>query len=441
MDYRKLGNSGLLVSVIGLGTNRFGSPKVPYREVERILLGAIDQGINLIDTADYYQKGLSEEYIGRALHGHRRDVILASKFFYEVGEGPNDRGLSRYHLMNSLEQSLCRLCTDHIDLYYIHHWDDLTPIEETLRAMDDMVHAGKVNYIGCSSFASWQLAHANLLAETRGWSTFVVIQSHYHLFERKVEQEVLPYCREHGVGFIPYFPLAGGFLTGKYRRDAPAPPGSRGETNSYVRQYMHDPFFDKLEKLEDWARQRDHQLTEVSLAWLLAQPGVCAVIPGASTLEQFQASIVSAEWKLSKLETEELRQILTGIPEINHDLGNRLGIKPGTRGALVNHPEDYPDLLGELPGDIVLHKSLSGSLNFIQLFVKTEIELNELLPVICQVLQPGGLLWITYPIKIPADEPTLDDYKIQEMLSRQDFAAARHVDIDDTWMAIGFIKK
>jgi aryl-alcohol dehydrogenase-like predicted oxidoreductase len=441
MEYRQLGNSGLLVSVIGLGTNHFGSPKVPYKEVERILLGAIDQGVNLIDTADYYQKGLSEEYIGRALQGHRRDVILASKFFYEVGEGPNDRGLSRYHLMNSLEQSLSRLGTDQIDLYYIHHWDAHTPIEETLRALDDMVRAGKVKTIGCSSFASWQLAHANLLAEIKGWSPFVVIQSHYHLFERKVEQDVLPYCRQYGVGFIPYFPLAGGFLTGKYRRGAPAPPGSRGETNIYVRQYMNDRFFDKLEKLDIWARQRDHQLTEVSLAWLLAQPGVCAVIPGASTLEQFQSSIVSAEWELSKLETEEISQILTGIPEINHNLGKRLGINPGTRGALINHPEDYPDLLGELQGDIVLKKNLSGSFNFIQLFVKTEIELNSLLPVTCQVLQRGGLLWITYPIHILAHEPTLDDLKIQEMLIRQEFAVTRHIAIDDIWMAIGFIRK
>ncbi len=441
MEYRKLGKSGLLSSVIGLGTNRFGSPKVPYKEVERILLGAIDQGVNLIDTADYYQKGLSEEYIGQALHGHRRKVILASKFFYEVGEGPNDRGASRYHLMNSLEQSLNRLRTDHIDLYYIHYWDNHTPIEETLRALDDLVRAGKVNYIGCSSFASWQLARANLLAETRGWSPFVVIQSHYHLFERRVEREVLPYCREHGVGFIPYYPLAGGFLTGKYRRGTPAPPGSRGETNSYVRQYMHEPFFEKLGKLEDWARQRDHQLTDAALAWLLAQPGVCAVIPGASNLEQFQASVDSADWVLSKQEMEEISQVLSGTPEIHHDLGNRLGIKPGTRGALINHPEDYPDLLGNLHGNTVLIKSLSGSLNFIQLFVKTEIELNGFLPDTCQVLQAGGLLWITYPIKIQPDESILDDDKIQEICSRQGFTVTRRVAVDDIWTAIGFIKK
>ncbi len=441
MEYRKIGKSGLLTSVIGLGTNRFGSPKVTYKEVERILLGAIDQGVNLIDTADYYQKGLSEEYIGRALQTHRRKVILASKFFYEVGEGPNDRGASRYHLMNSLEQSLKRLCTDHIDLYYIHYWDNHTPIEETLRALDDLVRAGKVNYIGCSSFASWQLARANLLAETRGWSPFIVIQSHYQLFERKVEREVLPYCREFGVGFIPYYPLAGGFLTGKYRRDTPVPQGSRGETNSYVRQYMREPFFEKLENLESWARQRDHQLTDAALAWLLAQAGVCAVIPGASTWEQFQASLVSADWNLTKQELEEINLILSGVPEINHDLGSRLGIKPGTRGALINHPEDYPDLLGELQGDTLLIKSLSGPLNFIQLFVKTEIELNGLLPVTCQVLQPGGLLWITYPINIPSDDSILDEHKIQEMCLRQGFAVTNHVAIDDNWTAVGFIKQ
>jgi len=297
-----------------------------------------------------------------------------------------------------------------------------------------------VNNIGCSSFASWQLARANLLAETRGWSPFVVIQSHYHMFERKVEKEVLPYCREHGVGFIPYYPLAGGFLTGKYRRNAPAPPGTRGETNSYVRQYMHEPFFDRLEKLEEWANQKDHQLTDVALAWLLAQPGVCAVIPGASNLEQFQASIVSADWELSGQELKEMNHILLGVPEIHHDLGTRLGIKQGTRGALINHPEDYPDLLGELQGDIVLTKSLSGSFNFIQLFVNTEIELAGLLPITSQVLQEGGLLWVTYSAKIPVDNSSLDEYKIQEMCSRQGLSATRLVPVDESWIAIGFIK-
>src|SRR5690606_17245144 len=147
--------------------------------VERILLGAIDCGVNLIDTADYYQKGLSETYIGKALAGKREKVILASKFYYETGEGPNERGASRYHMMNSLEKSLSRLGTDHIDLYYIHRWDAATPIEETLRALDDCVRDGKVRYIGASSFAAWQLARANLLAEARGWSPFVLLQSHY----------------------------------------------------------------------------------------------------------------------------------------------------------------------------------------------------------------------------------------------------------------------
>jgi aryl-alcohol dehydrogenase-like predicted oxidoreductase len=195
-------------------------------------------------------------------------------------------------------------------LLYVHRWDADTPIEETLRALDDLIRQGKVRYAGASNFASWQLAHANLLAEVRGWSPFVVIQSEYHLLERGVEREVLPYCRAHKVGFVPYFPLAGGFLTGKYQRGQPAPPGSRGESNSYVQQYMTEAYYDKIEQLTAWAQARERGLNELAQAWLLAQPQVCSVITGATSLDQLWANVKAADWVLTAADLQEINTIL-----------------------------------------------------------------------------------------------------------------------------------
>ena len=239
MNYRQLGNSGVRVSVIGLGANRFGSENVPQTEVNRIIAAALDLGINFIDTSNNYTAGHSEETLGHALKGRGDKVVLATKFSFPKKDGPNTWGASRYQMMQAVEGSLRRLQTDHIDLYYAHRWDDTTPIEETLRAFDDLIRLGKVRYIGASAYASWQLAHANVLAELRGWTAFVVLQSEYNLLERSVEREVLPYCRAHGVGFVPYYPLAGGFLTGKYEKGKPPPAGSRGERDRYV-PAMHD---------------------------------------------------------------------------------------------------------------------------------------------------------------------------------------------------------
>ena len=250
MEYRQLGCSGVRVSVIGLGTNRFGSPPLPQEEVTRIIDYAQEAGINYIDSANSYVKTQSEATLGRALKGRWDKFVIGTKFYNPTGDGTNDRGASRYHIMNACEASLRRLQTDHIDLYYLHRWDDCTPIEETLRALDDLVRMGKVRYIACSNLAAWQLAHANLLAEVRGWSKFVVIQSEYSLLERDVEKEVLPYCRAQNVGFVPYHPLAGGFLTGKYRRGLPPPPGSRGETAPYMKKYMAGAhYYDGVERL------------------------------------------------------------------------------------------------------------------------------------------------------------------------------------------------
>jgi aryl-alcohol dehydrogenase-like predicted oxidoreductase len=309
VEYRQLGNSGVRVSVIGLGTNQFGG-KVDQAGVNDIVHGALDLGINFIDTANVYRGGRSEETLGVALKGRWHQVVLATKFTMKMGDGPNERGASRYHMMNAVEESLRRLQSDHIDLYQVHEWDETTPLEETLRALDDLVRSGKVRYVGASNFSAWQLTKANLLAEVRGWAPFVTIQPHYHMFEREIEKELIPYCNAHNVGVLPYFPLAGGFLTGKYRRGEAAPPGSRGETSAYVQKYMTDPGYDKIEALTAWARERGRSMTELAHAWLLAQPRVSSVISGATRLAHVQSNAQAANWALTSEELEEVNAIL-----------------------------------------------------------------------------------------------------------------------------------
>ena len=318
MQYRQLGHSGVRVSVIGLGTNQFGSENLPFKEVSRIINVSLEKGINFIDTANTYQQSRSEEYIGKALKGRRREVVLATKFYFRLSDAINEAGCSRYHMMNTVEDSLQCLQTDHIDLYYVHRWDENTPIEETQRALDDLVRAGKVRYVGCSDFAAWQLARASLMAEFRNLAPFIVIQSHYHLFNRDVEREVLPYCRAHKVGFIPYLPLAGGFLTGKYKRNQPAPAGSRGENSSYVQKFMNDFYFDQLDKLSGWANDHNRTLTDLAHAWLLAQPAVVSVISGGTRLEHFETNMISADWCLTPQDLDEIDAII-GKPIIQPD--------------------------------------------------------------------------------------------------------------------------
>lgn len=309
MEYRPLGNSGVRVSVVGLGTNRFGSAKVPQSEVSSIIDAALELGINHIDTANRYQGGRSEEALGVAMRGRRDRFVVASKFTMPVGDGPNDWGASRYHMMVAVEDSLRRLQTDRIDLYYVHRWDPQTPLEETLRALDDLVRLGKIRYVGVSTFTSWQLAKAHLLSEVRGWTAPVAIQSEYNLLRREPERDVLPYCVAHQVGFVPYYPLAGGYLTGKYRRGRPAPPGSRGETVEMVQGFMNDVFYDKIERLGAWADKRGRGLNELAQAWLLAQPQVCSVISGATKVEQVLSNAKAGDWLLSAEEEAEVRAI------------------------------------------------------------------------------------------------------------------------------------
>jgi aryl-alcohol dehydrogenase-like predicted oxidoreductase len=299
------------VSVIGMGTNQFGR-KVDQTTVNNVIDAAIDLGINFIDTADVYTGGDSETTLGVALKGKWDKFVLATKGYNATGEGTNDKGASRYHLMYAVENSLRRLQSDHIDLYQMHRWDDTTPIEETMRTLEHLVTSGKVRYIGASAYAAWQLAKANLLAEMHGWTPFVTVQSHYHIFERDVEKEVIPYCIEDSIGFIPYFPLAGGFLTGKYKRGEPAPEGSRGESSAYVQKYMTDANYTVVEKLTAWAQERDHTMAELAHTWLLAQPQVCSVISGLTRLEHLQANAKAGDWELSADDVAEVNAILAG---------------------------------------------------------------------------------------------------------------------------------
>ena len=314
MEYRQLGNSGVRVSAIGLGANQFGG-KVDQAGVNNIIDAALDLGVNLIDTADVYTRGRSEETLGIALQGKWDRVVLATKVFGVTGEGTNDTGASRYHIMNGVEASLRRLKSDHIDLYQIHRWDANTPIEETLRALDDLIRQGKVRYIGASNFAAWQLANANALAVFRGLTPFVSIQNHYHMLEREQEREMMPYCQAFNVGMLPYFPLAGGFLTGKYERGKAAPSGSRGEDNPYVQRYMTDASYDKVEALSAWATERGHAMAELAHAWLLAHPQVSSVISGATRVAQVVANAKSAGWQLTAEELEEVNAVLDGSAE------------------------------------------------------------------------------------------------------------------------------
>jgi aryl-alcohol dehydrogenase-like predicted oxidoreductase len=310
MEYRQLGNSGVRVSVVGLGTNRFGSPDMPQAEVNKVIDAALDAGVNFLDTANVYNEGRSEETLGVALKGRMNKVVMATKFNFPRKTSANSWGASRYHMMQAVEQSLHRLQTDHIDLYYCHRWDDTTPIEETLRGLDDLIRMGKVSYIGASLYAAWQLAHANVVAELKGWTRFVVVQSEYNMLKRGVEREILPYCRAHNVGLVPYYPLAGGFLTGKYEFGKAPPAGSRGESVRNVQELMVEGNYHVVTKLSAWAKDHGRGVNELAQAWLLAQPKVCSVITGAKQVEQVTSNVKAADWHLTSEQLKEIDGIL-----------------------------------------------------------------------------------------------------------------------------------
>jgi aryl-alcohol dehydrogenase-like predicted oxidoreductase len=312
MEYRKLGNSGLKVSEIGLGTNTF-SWVIDEPSSTAIVNQAIEMGINYIDTADVYGKGGSEEFIGRALMGKRHQVILATKFGMKIGDGPNERGGSRYYIMRAIEASLKRLQTDYIDVYQIHQFDAETPIEETLMALNDLIRAGKVRYIGTSNFSAWQICEALFTAKKNNLSSFASEQSLYNLMNRKIEAELVPLAVKHNIGIIPWGPLAGGFLTGKYQKGEKYPANYRLASGIPIYgNFFNDTSFAKLAILEKFARERGHKVGELAIAWLLSKPYISTIIAGARRAEQLTEHVAAGQWKLTVQEAAEVDAISAG---------------------------------------------------------------------------------------------------------------------------------
>jgi aryl-alcohol dehydrogenase-like predicted oxidoreductase len=269
----------------------------------RLIPAAIDLGIMLFDTADSYpvgKPGVSETLLGEALGARRKDIVIATKFANVMGPGEMMRGGSRRWIMMAVEDSLRRLKTDWIDLYQMHFPDPATPIDETLRALDDLVRQGKVRYLGCSNFAGWQIATARAVSRERGLDAFASDQDEYSILVREVERDILPAAAANGMGFLPYFPLASGFLTGKYRRNAPMPDGARiTAAKIFQDHYLTAENWDIVERLDDEAKSRGHTLLELAFSWLLANPVVSSVIAGATSAEQLRQNIAAAGWRLT----------------------------------------------------------------------------------------------------------------------------------------------
>jgi aryl-alcohol dehydrogenase-like predicted oxidoreductase len=317
MEYRQLGRSGLRISKLTLGTMGFGGVglfsnvgQIDLAGVRRQIDMAIDAGINLIDTADIYSQGASEELVGEALAGRRDQVLVATKAHMTMGPGPNDSGLSRHHLIEACEASLRRLQTDHIDLYQVHEWDGQTPLEETLAALDHLVGAGKVRYIGCSNFAGWQVMKALGISERDGLARFVSQQVYLSLQERSAEYEIVPSAIDQGLGLLIWSPLAGGLLSGKYRRGQDPPEGARhaGEWNEPP-IYDEERLYDTVEVLIEIGEAHGVSAARVALAWLLGRPGVTSLIVAARTEKQLADNLAAAELSLSAQEQARLEEV------------------------------------------------------------------------------------------------------------------------------------
>ncbi|MFI1193117.1 aldo/keto reductase [Micromonospora sp. NPDC020750] len=314
MTYRRLGDSGLVVSVVGVGCNNFGR-KLDLDGTRAVVDAALGAGINLFDTADIYgdEPGGSEELLGQVLKGRRDDVVVATKFGMDMQgrNGPDHgaRGARRY-IARAVEASLRRLDTDHIDLYQMHEPDPGTPIDETLAALDDLVRAGKVRYLGNSNFAGWQIADADWVASSNGRARFISAQNHYSLLERGVEAEVIGACERFGLGMLPFFPLANGLLTGKYKRGEAAPAGSRLSGGGRYAARLAAARWDVIEALEAYAAERGLSLLQVAIGGLAARPAVTSVIAGATTPEQVRANAEAGVWQPTDDDLDALDAIL-----------------------------------------------------------------------------------------------------------------------------------
>ncbi len=311
MEHRTIGRTGLNVSVAGLGCNNFGM-RIDAAASAAVVHAAVDAGITLFDTALSYGGGLSEQFLGEALQGRRDEVVIATKF----GGNPrgeqrplSETGAGRRWIERAVERSLRSLSTDRIDLYQLHYPDPVTPVEETLDALSSLIDDGKVLYVGCSNFTAWELVDAHWVASTKGLRPFVSIQNEWSLLRRDLEHEVLGACRRIGASILPYFPLASGMLTGRYRRGEPAPEGSRMSLD-YFRSFSSDADFDRVEKLEAWSAERGRPVTEVALSWLASQPEVASVIAGASRPEQVTDNAAFTRTDLSSDEVAEISELM-----------------------------------------------------------------------------------------------------------------------------------
>jgi aryl-alcohol dehydrogenase-like predicted oxidoreductase len=315
MEQRQLGRSGLRVSSLTLGTMTFGGSGIfavagatQDADARRQIDMCIDAGITLIDTADAYSGGVAEEILGRALQGRRDEVLLSTKARFATGTGPNDAGLSRHHLLRACDASLRRLRTDHIDLFYLHEWDGQTPLDETLTALDHLQQAGKIRYVGCSNFLAWQMMKALGVSDALGLPRFVSTQVYYSLQERSVEHEILPACLDQGLGALIWSPLAGGLLSGKYRRGQDPPAGARHLDDQWPEPPVRDreALYDTIEVLVEVAAETGATPAQVALAWLLSRPAVTSVVVGARTIEQLESNLLAADLTLDEALLERL---------------------------------------------------------------------------------------------------------------------------------------
>jgi aryl-alcohol dehydrogenase-like predicted oxidoreductase len=318
MEYRQLGRSGLRVSALTFGTMTFGGQgpfsalgSTDIEGARRQVDMSLDAGVNVIDTADIYSDGLSEEITGEAIKGRRDQLILSTKVRMQVGDGPNDAGLSRYHIINGLEASLRRLGTDHIDLYHVHEWDGQTPLDETMEALDTLVRSGKVRYIAASNYAGWQLMKALAVADSHGYQRFVSQQIYYSLESRDAEYELVPLAIDQGLGILVWSPLAGGLVSGKFRRGKDAPAGSRQLSDDWNEPPVRDreKLYDTVEVQVDIAAAHGVSPAQVGLAWLLGRPGVTSLVIGARTDDQLRDNLAAANLTLTADERSALDKV------------------------------------------------------------------------------------------------------------------------------------
>ncbi len=325
MDYINLGKTGLKVSRLCLGTMSYGSTEwrkwvLDETEGRPFIRRALELGMTFFDTADMYSIGGSEEFLGKAIKDFaiRDQVIIATKVFHRVGPGPNDQGLSRKHIMDSIDASLRRLRTDYVDIYQIHRWDYHTPIEETMEALNDIVRSGKARYIGASSMFAYQLATAQHTAERHGWSAFVAMQNHYNLVYREEEREMIPFCRQEGIGIIPWSPLARGFLAGNRQKDKTGET-RRSMTDEYAHQlYYRDTDFQIVDRVELLARKKGCKPIQIALAWVLHQPGITAPIIGATKLEHLDEAVAALAIRLDEEDCTYLEEPYMPHPILGH---------------------------------------------------------------------------------------------------------------------------